>query len=71
MGSTTDGQVATQRMRQLTGKVPMIPLWAYGFFQSKKRYESADETMGVVRIYRQMNVPLNKIIEKKVVRLSE
>ena len=58
-------------MRQLTGKVPMIPLWAYGFFLSKKRYESADETMGVVRIYRQMNVPLNKIIEKKVVRLSE
>ena len=71
LGSTIDGQVATQRMRQLTGQMPMIPLWAYGFFQSKKRYESADETMGVVRIYRQMNVPLNKIIEKKVVRLSE
>lgn len=63
LGSTTDGQVATQRMRQLTGQVPMIPLWAYGFFQSKERYESADETMGVVRKYRQLNVPLDCVVQ--------
>ena len=63
LGSTTDGQVATQRMRQLTGQMPMIPLWAYGFFQSKERYESADETMSVMRRYRQMNVPLDCVVQ--------
>ena len=63
LGSTTDGQVATQRMRQLTGDVPMIPLWAYGFFQSKERYMSADETMSVMRRYRQMNVPLDCVVQ--------
>ena len=63
LGSTTDGQVATQRMRQLTGQVPMIPLWAYGFFQSKERYESASETMGVVQRYRRLNVPLDCVVQ--------
>ena len=63
LGSTDDGQVATQRMRQLTGQMPMIPLWAYGFFQSKERYESADETMSVMRRYRQMNVPLDCVVQ--------
>lgn len=51
LGSTIDGQVATQRMRQLTGQMPMIPLWAYGFFQSKER--SLDKRMGKFRIQHQ------------------
>jgi alpha-D-xyloside xylohydrolase len=37
-GKNADGVVAG--MRNLTGKVPMIPLWTYGYWQSKERYKS-------------------------------
>ena len=63
LGAPDDGKVATTRMRQLTGQAPMIPLWAYGFFQSKERYQSADETMSVVRRYRQLHVPLDCVVQ--------
>lgn len=63
LGSKSDGQVAVQRMRQLTGQMPMIPLWAYGFFQSKERYQNATETMGVVKKYRDLRVPIDCVVQ--------
>ncbi len=60
-GENADG-VVTQ-MRSLTGEVPMFPLWAYGFWQSRERYKSQDETVGVVEKYRQLGVPLDGIIQ--------
>lgn len=63
LGSPTDGQAAVQQMRQLTGQMPMIPLWAYGFFQSKERYESANQTMGVMKRYRDIRVPLDCVVQ--------
>lgn len=62
-GSATDGQEAVRRMRELSGQVPLAPLWAYGFFQSKERYESADETMSVARRYRELQVPLDCVVQ--------
>ena len=32
--------------RNMTGHTPMLPKWAYGFFQSKDRYVSLDEFVG-------------------------
>lgn len=60
-GENADGVVA--RMRTLTGQVPMFPLWTYGYFQSKERYKSQEETVGVVRKYRELGVPLDGIIQ--------
>ncbi|MDR2910145.1 MAG: glycoside hydrolase family 31 protein [Bacteroidales bacterium] len=60
-GGNADGVVA--QMRALTGDVPMFPLWAYGFFQSKERYKSQNETVGIVRRYRELGVPLDGIIQ--------
>ncbi|MDH6312915.1 alpha-D-xyloside xylohydrolase [Parabacteroides sp. PFB2-10] len=60
-GENADGVIA--QMRALTGDVPMFPLWTYGFFQSKERYKSQDETVGVVRKYRELGVPLDGIIQ--------
>lgn len=53
-GGNADGVVAC--MRRLTGQVPMFPLWTYGFWQSKERYKSQDEVVGVVRKYRELGV---------------
>ncbi len=60
-GGNADGVIAG--MRTLTGQVPMIPLWAYGFFQSKERYQSQDELVEVVENYRKRGVPLDGIIQ--------
>lgn len=60
-GATADGVISG--MRDLTGQVPMFPLWTFGFFQSKERYKSQDETVGVVKKYRELGVPLDGIIQ--------
>ena len=60
-GGSADGVIA--QMRQLTGDVPMFPLWTYGFWQSKERYKSAAETESIVDQYRALNVPLDGIIQ--------
>lgn len=60
-GGNADGVIAN--MRNLTGQAPMFPLWTYGFFQSKERYKSQDELIGVVKKYRDLNVPLDGIIQ--------
>jgi alpha-D-xyloside xylohydrolase len=60
-GGSADGVIA--QMRHLTGDVPMFPLWTYGFWQSKERYKSAQETEGIVDQYRALQVPLDGIIQ--------
>ena len=60
-GGDADGVIAG--IRQLTGTVPMLPLWTYGFHQSRERYKSAKELLDVVKGYRAANVPLDGIIQ--------
>jgi alpha-D-xyloside xylohydrolase len=60
-GGNADGVIAC--MRDLTGQVPMFPLWTYGYWQSKERYKSQDELVSVVRKYRELKVPLDGIIQ--------
>ena len=60
-GKTSDGIVA--QMRNLTGQTPMFPLWTYGYWQSRERYTSQDELLGVVKKYRELGVPLDGIIQ--------
>lgn len=60
-GGSADGVIA--QVRALTGEVPMMPLWSYGFMQSKERYKSQEETVGVVKKYRELGIPLDCIIQ--------
>ena len=60
-GGNADGVVA--KMRELTGQVPMFPLWTYGYWQSRERYKSQNETVGVVQKYRELGVPIDGIIQ--------
>ena len=60
-GGNADGVVA--QMRVLTGQTPMFPLWTFGYWQSKERYKSQNETVGVVKKYRSLGVPLDGIIQ--------
>ncbi|MDR6461698.1 TIM-barrel domain-containing protein [Chryseobacterium sediminis] len=60
-GKNADGVVSG--MCDLTGNVPMLPLWTYGYWQSKERYKSQDELVDVVKKYRDLKVPLDGIIQ--------
>ena len=60
-GGNGDGVVA--QMRDLTGQSPMLPLWAYGYWQSKERYKNQEEIVNVVEKYRSLKVPLDGIIQ--------
>lgn len=59
-GGALDAVVALYR--QLTGDVPLFPQWAYGLFQSKNRYASQGELLGVVARYRRLHIPLDAIV---------
>jgi alpha-D-xyloside xylohydrolase len=58
----TSGKVVAQ-MRDLTGQSPMLPLWAYGYIQSKERYKNQQEIVAVVEKYRNIKVPLDGIVQ--------
>lgn len=60
-GGDADGVI--REMRQLSGRVPMLPLWTYGFHQSRERYKSSRELLEVVDRYQQTGVPLDGIIQ--------
>jgi Alpha-glucosidases, family 31 of glycosyl hydrolases len=60
-GGNGDGVIA--RMRELTGQAPMLPLWTYGYWQSRERYKTQQELVGVVEKYRSIGVPLDGIIQ--------
>jgi alpha-D-xyloside xylohydrolase len=49
--------------RDLTGHVPLFGKWAYGFFQSKDRYQSAQELLDVAGKYRAAHVPLDTVVQ--------
>lgn len=49
--------------RKLTGDVPLMPRWAYGFWQSKERYKTQDELLSVVKEFRKRKVPLDVIVQ--------
>ena len=59
-GKTADGNVSL--IRELSGDVPMLPIWSYGFWQSRERYKSQEELLEVVNKYRQLGVPFDGII---------
>lgn len=60
-GAAGDGVVS--QMRNLTGQVPMLPLWAFGYMQSKERYRNQKELVDVVENYRKLNVPIDYVIQ--------
>ena len=59
-GKTPSGVVA--ELRELTGKAPMLPLWAYGFFQSWCQYNTQEELLGALQKFRDLKVPVDCMV---------
>ena len=49
--------------RNITGPAPMLPKWAFGYWQCKNRYMSSSQILGVVDTFRQNNIPLDFIVQ--------
>ena len=49
--------------RRLTGRAALLPKWAFGYIQSKERYETAGELADVVRRHRELGVPLDCVVQ--------
>ncbi|MBQ3864372.1 MAG: family 31 glucosidase [Clostridia bacterium] len=45
-----------------TGKVPMMPDYAMGFWQCKLRYQTQDELLSIAREYKKRNLPIDVIV---------
>ena len=46
----------------VTGKVPMMPDYAMGFWQCKLRYQTQEELLEVARGYRKRGLPVSVIV---------
>jgi alpha-D-xyloside xylohydrolase len=60
-GESLDGTIAC--MRDLTGQAPLYPLWSWGYWQSRERYVSQKELIETVEHYRNLQVPLDGIVQ--------
>lgn len=46
----------------VTGKVPMMPEYAMGFWQCKLRYQTQEELLGIAREYKRRGLPISVIV---------
>jgi len=60
-GPSADNVIASYR--NLSGNVPMLPQWAYGFWQCRERYTSGNHLVETVKEFRKRNLPLDVIVQ--------
>ena len=48
--------------RTLTGKAPIVPKWALGFWQSRERYKTENEILSTVHEFRKRKIPIDNIV---------
>ncbi len=49
--------------RELTGKAPIVPRWAMGFWQSRERYKSQEDILNTVAEFRKRKIPMDNIVQ--------
>jgi alpha-D-xyloside xylohydrolase len=49
--------------RDLTGHAPMMPRWAFGLWQSRERYRTAQSVLDTVRGFRRRGIPFDNIVQ--------
>lgn len=59
-GANMDDVISGYRF--LTGKAPIVPKWALGFWQSRERYKTQDEIISTMDEFRKRNIPIDNIV---------
>ena len=60
-GPSIDDVIAGNRL--LSGKATMLPNWAFGLWQSRQRYETSEQSLDVVKEFRQQQIPFDNIVQ--------
>ena len=60
-GKNADDVIAGYR--NLSGNVPLLPLWAYGFWQCRERYTSGTHLVQTIEEFRKRNLPVDVIVQ--------
>ena len=60
-GPSADSVITS--FRNLSGNVPMLPRWAYGFWQCRERYTSGKELVETVKEFRKRKIPMDVIVQ--------
>jgi alpha-D-xyloside xylohydrolase len=60
-GKNADEVIADYR--GLSGNVPMLPLWAYGFWQCRERYTSGTHLVETIKEFRKRKFPVDVIVQ--------
>jgi alpha-D-xyloside xylohydrolase len=49
--------------RHLSGEAPLFPKWAYGFWQCRERYTSANHLVETAKQFRERKLPMDVIVQ--------
>jgi alpha-D-xyloside xylohydrolase len=49
--------------RTVTGAAPLLPRWAYGFWQCRERYKTQEELLANAREHRERHLPVDVIVQ--------
>lgn len=49
--------------RRLTGRASLLPIWAYGLWQCRQRYETSQQSLDVLAGYRSRGIPIDNIVQ--------
>ncbi len=60
-GDDLDGVISGYRY--LTGKAPILPKWALGYWQSRERYTSQEQILEVLSEFRRRGIPVDNIVQ--------
>ncbi len=60
-GPSADGVIASYR--KLSGNAPLLPEWAYGFWQCRERYTSGTHLVETVEEFRKRKLPMDVIVQ--------
>lgn len=61
IAGNTPGEI-NEKFTAVTGRAPMLPEWAAGFWQCKLRYETQEELLQVAREYKRRGLPISVIV---------
>lgn len=57
-----DADQVVKGYRRLTGKAALLPRWAFGYIQSKERYETAQELLRTAARFREQGIGLDALV---------
>ena len=49
--------------RTLTGRAPVLPKWALGYWQSRERYQTQADVLGTLADFRRRHLPIDNIVQ--------